>query len=84
LKQVAPGKPAAVFETGSASEGGNKEEWVLAALVSAKSLGFAALVWFELNKEIDWRLETNVSAAVRSIIDRETAPGPAVSGLLEH
>ncbi len=84
LKQVASEKPAAVFETSSVSEGGNKEEWVLAALDSAKSLGLTALVWFELNKEVDWRLETNVSATVRSAIDRASAPNTCVSGLLGH
>jgi mannan endo-1,4-beta-mannosidase len=84
LKQVASGKPVAVFETSSASEGGNKEEWILAALDSAKSLGFTALLWFELNKEVDWRLETNVSVAVRSAIDRASAPSPSVSNLLGH
>jgi mannan endo-1,4-beta-mannosidase len=82
LKQVASEKPVAVFETSSGAEGGNKEEWVLAALDAAKSLGLTALVWFELNKEVDWRLETNVSAAVRSAIDRASAPDP--SGLLGH
>jgi len=82
LKQIASGKPVAVFETSSASEGGNKEEWVMAALDSAKSLGLTAVVWFELNKEVDWRLETNVSAGVRSAIDRASAPALLVSGLL--
>jgi mannan endo-1,4-beta-mannosidase len=82
LKQVASGKPVAVFETSSASEGGNKEEWVMAALDSAKSLGLTAVVWFELNKEVDWRLETNVSAGVRSAIDRASAPALSVSGFL--
>lgn len=84
LKQVTSDKPAAVFETSSASEGGNKEAWVLAAVDSAKSLGLTALVWFELNKETDWRLETNVSAAVRSAIDRASAPALLVSGVLHH
>jgi len=84
LKQVASDKPAAVFETSSASEGGNKEEWVLAAVDSAKSLGLTALVWFELNKETDWRLQTNVSAAVRSAIDRASAPALLVSEFLHH
>jgi mannan endo-1,4-beta-mannosidase len=84
LRQVAPEKPAAVFETSSASEGGNKEEWILAALDSAKSLGLTALVWFELNKEVDWRLETNVSAAVRSAIDQASAPTLSVSSFLRH
>ena len=84
LKQFASGKPAAVFETSSASEGGNKEEWVMAALDSARSLGLTALVWFELDKEVDWRLETNVSAEVRSAIDHVSAASPGVSGLLGH
>jgi mannan endo-1,4-beta-mannosidase len=82
LKRLASEKPAAIFETSSASEGGNKEEWILAALDSAKSLGLTGLIWFEVNKEIDWRLETNVSTAVRLTIDRETAPSPVASGLL--
>ncbi len=84
LKQVASGKPAAVFETSSASAGGNKEEWVMAALDSAKSLGLTALVWFELNKEVDWRLETDVSVAIRSAIDRASAPALLVSKFLHH
>jgi mannan endo-1,4-beta-mannosidase len=82
LKQVASDKPAAVFETSSTSEGGNKEEWVLAAVDSAKSLGLIALVWFELNKETDWRLETNVSTGVRSAIDRASAPTLLLPGVL--
>ncbi|HET9376541.1 MAG TPA: glycosyl hydrolase [Chthoniobacterales bacterium] len=84
LKRIAPEKPAAVFETSSASKGGNKEEWILAALGSAKSLGLTALIWFELDKEIDWRLETNVSTAVRLTIDRESASSAVASGLLGH
>jgi mannan endo-1,4-beta-mannosidase len=71
LKRIAPGKPIAVFETSSAMQGGNKEEWVLEMLRYAKSLGLAALIWFQVNKEIDWRLETGVSESVRSLIDME-------------
>jgi mannan endo-1,4-beta-mannosidase len=84
LRQITSKKPAAVFETSSAAEGGNKETWILEALDSAKSLGLIALVWFELNKEIDWRLETNVSRAVRDVIDHESATSPNVSPLLRH
>jgi mannan endo-1,4-beta-mannosidase len=82
LKRVSSGKPAAVFETSSASQGGSKESWVLEAPDSAKSLGLAAMVWFEVNKEIDWRLETNVSEAVRATIDRENPSTPWASSLL--
>jgi len=77
LKQVAPGKPVGVFETSSAYLGGNKEEWVTSALDSARSLGLGALVWFQVNKEIDWRLQTQVSEAVRSAIQKQNASIPA-------
>jgi mannan endo-1,4-beta-mannosidase len=79
LKQVAAGKPVGVFETSSAYSGGNKEEWVVSALDSARSLGLGALVWFQVNKEIDWRLETQVSKAGRSAIEKQNASIPAES-----
>ena len=82
LKQVASGKPVAVFETSSAYSGGNKEEWIVSALDSARSLGLGALVWFQVNKEIDWRLETHVSEAVRSVIEKQNASIPAGSSWL--
>ena len=77
LKQVAAGKPVGVFETSSADLGGNKEEWVMSALDSARSLGLGALIWFQVNKEIDWRLQTQVSEAVRSAIQKQNACIPA-------
>ncbi|MBV8414015.1 MAG: endoglucanase [Verrucomicrobia bacterium] len=77
LKQIAPRKPVGVFETSSADLGGNKEEWVMSALDSARSLGLGALVWFQVNKEIDWRLQTHVSEAVRSAIQKQNASIPA-------
>jgi hypothetical protein len=60
----------------------SKESWVLDALDSAKSLGLAAVVWFEVNKEIDWRLETNVSEALRATINHENPSTPWASSLL--
>ncbi|HZC34400.1 MAG TPA: glycosyl hydrolase [Chthoniobacterales bacterium] len=84
LRQITSNKPAAVFETSSAAEGGNKETWILAALDSAKTLGLIALVWFELDKEVDWRLETSVSPAVREVINRKSATTAIVSSLLRH
>jgi mannan endo-1,4-beta-mannosidase len=82
LREIASNKPAAVFETSSSTKGGSKEQWVLAAFDSAKSIGLIALVWFELNKEIDWRLETDVTLSVRKVIDRESATTSAISSLL--
>ena len=83
LKQVASGRPLAVFETASAYQGGDKEEWITSALDSAKSLGLGALIWFQVNKETDWRLEVQVSEAVRSAIQNQNASIPAGSRWLE-
>jgi hypothetical protein len=83
LKQVASGRPLAVFETASAYQGGDKEEWIISALDSAKSLGLGALIWFQVNKETDWRLEVHVSEAVRSAIQKQNASIPAGSRWLE-
>jgi mannan endo-1,4-beta-mannosidase len=77
LRQVAPGKPIGVFETSSAYVGGNKEEWVKSALDSARSFGLGAVIWFEVNKELDWRLQTQTSEAVRSAIQKQNASIPA-------
>ena len=73
------GKPIGVFETSSAYLGGNKEEWIVSALDSARSLGLGALVWFQVDKEIDWRLETHVSEAVRSVIEKQNGSIPSGS-----
>jgi mannan endo-1,4-beta-mannosidase len=81
LRRVANGKPMAVFETGSAPGVGNKEEWILEALETARALQLAGVVWFEVNKEIDWRLEKNVSKAVLKSIDREN-PSIRCAGML--
>jgi hypothetical protein len=53
----------------SASAGGNKGEWVTAALGSAKTLGLDAIIWFQVNKEIDWQFQTDVPESIRTQID---------------
>lgn len=55
LLALAPGKPLYVFETASASEGGDRREWFREALATARRWGLAGLVWFQVNKELDWR-----------------------------
>jgi mannan endo-1,4-beta-mannosidase len=62
LRQLAPTKPLHVFETASAPTGGNKAQWLREAAAAAQVWDFASLVWFEADKEIDWRLETGVTA----------------------
>ena len=64
LRSVAPGKPIVIAETASAELGGDKAAWngELISYLNAQPdvIGF---VWFNLNKEVDWRIESSTSSA---------------------
>ncbi len=56
LRALAPEKPVYVFETASAAQGGDKGQWVAETARTAREWGLAGVVWFQANKEVDWRL----------------------------
>ncbi|MFH1136836.1 MAG: glycosyl hydrolase [Pseudomonadota bacterium] len=56
LSNLSPAKPLIVFETSSARPGGDRSAWVAEALAAATAWGLEGLVWFQANKEVDWRL----------------------------
>ncbi len=56
IRVLAPDKPWGVAETASASLGGNKRAWTRHAFAQAHRLGAQFLVWFDFDKETDWRL----------------------------
>jgi beta-mannanase len=64
LRSLAIGKPILIAETGSAEAGGSKASWNtdLVAQLSSQSdvMGF---VWFNHNKETDWRINSSSSSA---------------------
>jgi beta-mannanase len=65
----AKNKPMIVAETASSEMGGDKGGWI-SALVPALSgsyPGIKALVWFNMNKETDWRMDSSSSARTASI-----------------
>lgn len=59
-----------IAETGSAP-GPAKPAWVTNTLQSAHSDGVAAVVWFEFDKETDWRLSADPASAraARAVLD---------------
>ena len=73
-------KPVAVFK--AVRQPRVDQDWVREAISDAKSLGLAALVWFEVNKELDWRLENAVPEAVRVRINEQNSAAPSASSLL--
>lgn len=56
LRNLAPHKPLLVFETASASQGGEKTTWIKEAMPLLNSWKVQGLIWFQVNKEVDWRL----------------------------
>lgn len=59
LREIDPDLPIAVFETATVNR--NKEEkatWLKEALQTAQAWKLWAIIWFQSNKEEDWRIES--------------------------
>jgi hypothetical protein len=59
-----PQKPFMVSETGSCESGGDKAAWITQARndIKAHFPNLKALVWFDMDKECDWRAESSLGA----------------------
>jgi endoglucanase len=57
-------KPIMVAETASAEQGGNKAQWIADTASKLKSSfpSIAAFLWFHVNKETNWRVDSSPSA----------------------
>ncbi|HEY2771486.1 MAG TPA: glycosyl hydrolase [Solirubrobacteraceae bacterium] len=71
LTRLAP-KPVMIAETATSALGGNKAAWILsmAAALRSKFRKVRVLVWFDRDKETDWRVESSPEslAAFRAIL----------------
>lgn len=64
LRGLAPGKQILVAETASAEQGGSKAEWntsLISYLTTQPDV--TAVVWFNFNKETDWRINSSDASA---------------------
>jgi beta-mannanase len=58
-------KPIMIAETASAEQGGSKADWIVDALtvqLPARFPRVCGIVWFDENKETDWRIESSPAA----------------------
>lgn len=56
-------RPIIIGETSSAEAGGNKAQWITEFFSYLKAnTDIKAFVWFNLNKETDWRIESSAAA----------------------
>lgn len=74
VKRLAGGKPWLIAETASA-QGPDRPAWAADLVRRARADGAASVVWFEFNKETDWRLAPD--AASSAALSAEF--GPAAS-----
>jgi beta-mannanase len=62
LRALAPARPVMIAETASAP-GDRRAAWIANTLRSARADGLGAVVWFEFDKETDWRLAGDQASA---------------------
>lgn len=74
LREINRRKPILVFETGSAQEGGNRDQWLLAGLEFVQEWGIQGLSWFQVDKEVDWSLDQEDIPRSGPLLRRLTSP----------
>lgn len=63
LHAIDPAKPVQISEIGSAEAGGDKAAWLRAAFADLASKPFVtSVVWFDLNKESQWEIDSSPAA----------------------
>ncbi|MGY1822920.1 glycoside hydrolase family 26 protein [Geodermatophilus sp. SYSU D00079] len=67
-------RPLAITETGSSEEGGDKAAWIEALFELALDEGVQVVIWFQYDKETDWRVNSSPAAA-DALRAAATAPG---------
>jgi len=73
LMQLAPDKPIMIAEVGCTEEGGDKARWIEEVFETLKNRfsRINALVWFNVNKECDWRIESSYKSLISFVKNRD-------------
>ena len=75
LNARAPQKPLFVFETACADMGGEKSKWIAEAFHTLNKWKVQGVVWFQVRKEIDWRINSSGNLSYTQIVKRSASPG---------
>lgn len=73
LFSISPKKDIIIFETATVNQEGSKTLWIRQALETSKEWGVAGIVWFQSNKELDWRINSTEGQEYLSIIRTSTS-----------
>src|SRR5438093_376094 len=64
VHRIAPDKPIEISEIGCAEEGGDKAAWIRQMFATlSRHPEITSVIWFELQKGSDWRIESSSRAA---------------------
>lgn len=74
LNAIAPQKPLFVFETACADQGGVKSKWIVDAFQTLNKWNVQGIAWFQVQKEIDWRINSSGNISYTQIVKRSTSP----------
>lgn len=70
---ISPHKPVIIFETATVNNGGSKSTWIKDALETATAWGIKGVNWFQENKELDWRINSQNDNAYQNVIRKKTS-----------
>lgn len=65
-----------MFETASTDQGGDKALWLEELARTVRDWELAGLVWFEIAKEVDWRLGTGLGSDKAALAPLHEVFGP--------
>ncbi len=82
LRGMAPDKPIMVFETASVRGEieGAKTRWITEMITTAKKWRLSGIVWFQVNKEVDWRFQSGIPPKDLLAVGIPAAPACHVGG----
>jgi hypothetical protein len=73
LLYISSYKPIIIFETASVNKGGDKTIWINDALDTAIDWNLKGIVWFQTNKELDWRINSEEEHTYRGLVRQRTS-----------
>ena len=75
LSALAKRKPLIIFETAGVDQGEKRAAWLKEAFVLAKKWRIRGIVWFQAEKECDWRIEAERDREAVNAIRRAVSAG---------
>jgi len=81
LKALSPYKPMVVCEIASTDQGGDKSTWIKEAWTTAMAWEVKGLIWFQVNKEVDWRINSGTHYSYVPVMQGAGSAPAWISGL---